>query len=137
MSGKVKRGKIRKNVDLVFFDKIFRGVWAHMVAEMSVNSVQSIFRLAFHETAVHYPILEHIQIREGGVNLRGLEQHQRDTVSGISESERALWAYLEELARMSGNLSGEMTSRRIIDFVSSQGKGKEFGKLLFRTNLKF
>lgn len=128
----------QKSVDLVFFDKLFRGMWAQMMVQMSIGAAQNIFHRALKETMLHYPILEHARIREGGVNLKELEQHRNDIQKhSITELERALWAYVENVAHLSEELSGPPMSEQIIHYVTSQAQGRAFANLLHRTGLKF
>lgn len=125
----------QKSVDLPLFDKLLRGVWARLVSTLGVTSVRSVLGQALDETLVHYPVLEHIRVREGGVDLSGLEEHAAGEKMALLN--QALWAYLETITRLVGRLCGVMVSRCLIDYITAEEKGRGFNALLYRTGLKF
>lgn len=132
------RGKgksVRGKADLVFFDTLFRGVWARLVSKLGVTSVRGLLEQTLQDTTVHYPILEHVRIMESGVNLTELGSHRDDR--NAEAVEHALWSYLEQLASTLERLSGSVVSREIVSYITSREKGKRFGELLYRTGLKF
>lgn len=131
----VTRKQGHKQLDIVFFDKLFRGVWARLVPQLGVISVHSVLEQARGEAMVHYPILEHFRVRGDGIDLAGFNGHR---APGQPERvEQALWAYLEILINLLARFSGESVSRGIISYILAQEKGKRLSSLFYRTGLKF
>lgn len=127
--------RLAKTIDLAFFDRIFRGVWARLVPQLGVTSVRSILEQALGEAMVHYPVLEHLRVHGGGIDLTNFGDHRTD---GQPERvEQALWAYLETIISLLGRLSGEGVSRGISSYILAQEKGKGLSALFYRTGLKF
>lgn len=124
-----------KTIDLAFFDRLFRGVWARLVPQLGVTSVRSILEQTLREVLVHYPVLEHLRVRGGGIDLGDFSDHSADAQP--ERVEQALWAYLETLTNLLGRLSGEGVSKSISSYILSQEKGRGLSTLFYRTGLKF
>lgn len=132
--GKQKRVKTGR-VDFVFFEKMFRDVWARVVSKLGIMSTRSVFEHARAETALRYPILEELRIRQDGISFALLKEDKED----VGHLEEALWAYLEVFTKVLAELSGEIMSQDVLALIGrqSKSKGKEFSERLYRTGLSF
>lgn len=127
--------RVIKKIDLAFFDTLFRGVWARLVPQIGVTSVRAVLEQSLAEAIVHYPVLEHLRIRGGGIDLVDFSDHRSDTQP--ERVEQALWAYLETLTNFLSRLSGENVARSVSSYILAQEKGRGLSTLLYRTGLKF
>lgn len=130
--GKQKRAKAGV-ADLVFFEKIFRSIWARVVAMIGITSTRSIFEHARAEAALRYPILLRLRIREDGVSFTALKESKEDRAHLVE----AVWAFLEVFTKVLAELSGELLSREVVSLIEKQDKGATFSHLLYRTGLRF
>ncbi|KKR04999.1 MAG: hypothetical protein UT32_C0024G0009 [Parcubacteria group bacterium GW2011_GWC2_39_14] len=126
----------QKGADLKFFDTIFRGIWVQMMPTLGVTNVHSLLEHAQAETSRHYPLLKEVRIKQDGVNLAGFKKYF-DNKEEAKEAEKSLWAFLENFTALSSELSGDMIGRQVTQYIQKQEKGRDFGKLLYRTGLDF
>lgn len=124
-----------KKLDLAFFDILFRGVWARLVPQLGVTSVRAVLEQTLGEAMVHYPVLEHLRVRSGGIDLGDFSDHKNDEQP--ERVHQALWAYLETMTNLLSRLSGEKVSKSVSSYILAQEKGKGLSTLFYRTGLKF
>gem|GEM_PF-6496021 len=137
MFKKTEAKKVSPKGTVPFFEDLFRGIWARVVAMLGVTNARSMFEHGLAEAVLRYPVLAGIRVQDGGVNLTKLNDVLRGGGDAARNLEEALWAYLEVFTRVLSELSGEMLSRQVVEVIEKRDKGKDFSSMLYRTGLNF
>lgn len=115
-----------------FFDGLFRGIWARVVALLGVVNTRSLLEHARAEAAIHYPALDRLKIRDDGVDLSPLTASIEQGKETAEHLEESLWAFVDVFSKVVSELSGEMVSRQVLAVVQRRGKGRKFHESLVR-----
>lgn len=114
--------KSKSGLDLVFFDELFRSIWARIVPLLGVVNVRALLEHALEEVHERHPALNSLRVADDGVRLGHLKEEIKSGKIKEEEVFAALREYLSSLIHLLAQLTGEVVSRQIIQIVHDKRK---------------
>lgn len=114
--------KSKSELDLAFFDELFRSIWARIVPLLGIVNVRALLEHALEEVHERHPALNSLRVADDGLRLAPLKEAIKSGELKEKEVYTALREYVSSLIHLLAQLTGEVVSRQIIQIVHEKRK---------------